>query len=281
MLFIFAEQRRVKVEFASERNGYKKQEVDTYIESLQKELLQWKNRCIKAEGDYFAIKEKQEEIRVNGENIAIALTAAIEKAKQIEASSKNVYKLKIQQISILYDRWEMLLNEMTNKYPDLEDSHNIKTMLNDFKKSIENVLRQDIQNDNSAISSDNDTMRVLLAKMSNYSVETKDPKVKKMERKPVSKDLKNGQTELNRIEEKSMIKPISSLELGKNEKFETLADKFLTQEDDSSSKYTNFLSKNNNDYPSPNESGFDLKEAVNPKENLDEIMKSFDFFKHD
>ena len=149
-----------------------------------------------------------------------------------------MYKLKIQQISILYDRWEMLLNEMTNKYPDLEDSHNIKTMLNDFKKSIENFLKQDIQNDNSAISSDNDTMRVLLAKMSKYSGETKDPKVKKMERKPVSKDLKNGQTELNRIEEKSMIKPISSLELGKNEKFETLADKFLTQEDDSSSKYT-------------------------------------------
>ena len=281
MLFIFAEQRRVKVEFASERNGYKKQEVDTYIESLQKELLQWKNRCLKAESDYFSIKEKQEEIRVNGENIAIALTAAIEKAKQIEVSSKNVYKLKIQQISILYDRWEMLLNEMINKYPDLEDSHNIKTMLNDFKKSIENVLRQDIQNDNSAISSDNDTMRILLAKMSNYSAETKEPKVKKIERKPVSRDLKNGQTELNRIEEKSMIKPISSLELDKNENFETLADKFLTQEDDSSIKYTNFLSKNSDGCRDSNENGFDLREAVNPKENLDEIMKSFDFFKHD
>lgn len=269
------------MEFATERNGFKKQEVDDYIQSLQKELLQWKNRCIKAEADYFSLKEKQEEIRVNGENIAIALTAAIEKAKQIEASSKNVYKLKIQQISILYDRWEMLLNEMTEKYPDLEDSHNIKSMLNDFKKSIENVLSQDIKNDTASIKSDNDTMRVLLAKMSNYASETKDPKTKKIERKPVAKDLKNCQTELSRIEEKSMIKPISSLELAKNDKYETLADKFLTEKDDSLIQYTNFLSKNKNDYPSPNESGFDLKEAVNPKENLDEIMKSFDFFNED
>lgn len=34
-------------------------------------------------------------------------------------------------------------------------------------------------------------------------------------------------------------------------------------------------------YPEPNESGFDLKEALNPKEDLDEIMKSFDFFDED
>ena len=269
------------MEFSTERNGYKRQEVDSYIESLQKELAGWKNRTLKAEADYFKLKEKQEEIRVNGENIAIALTAAIEKAKQIEASSKNVYKLKIQQISILYDRWEMLLNEMTSRYPDLEDSHNVKVMLNDFKKAIENVLKQDIQNDiNSAVKSDNDTMRLLLAKMSNYSTEEV-KKVKKIERKPLSRDIKSGQTELNRIEEKSMIKPISSIQLHKDDNYETLADKFLTEQDDSDGLYKNFLSKSkgqSSDYPSPNESGFDLKEAVNPKQDLDEIMKSFDFF---
>ena len=30
-------------------------------------------------------------------------------------------------------------------------------------------------------------------------------------------------------------------------------------------------------FPTPNESGFDLKEAVNPKEDLSEIMKAFNF----
>lgn len=34
-------------------------------------------------------------------------------------------------------------------------------------------------------------------------------------------------------------------------------------------------------FPEPNESGFDLKEALNPKEDLDEIMKSFNFSDED
>ena len=34
-------------------------------------------------------------------------------------------------------------------------------------------------------------------------------------------------------------------------------------------------------YPTPNESGFDLKEAVNPKDDLEEIMKAFDFYNDD
>ena len=268
------------MEFSTEKNGYKKQDVNLYIESLQKEISSWKNRCLKAEADYFSLKEKQEEIRENGQNIAIALTAAIEKAKQIEASSKNVYNLKIQQISILYDRWEMLLNEVMSRYPDLEDSHNIKVMLKDFKKAIENVVKQDMQLDiNAPVKSDNDTMRLLLAKMQNYSSDDKEIKIRKIERKPVGKDIKLAQTELNRLEEKSMIKPISSMELKQGERYETLADKFLTHQDESEIKYKNFLSKDkDNEKLEVNESGFDLKEAVNPKEDLDEIMKSFDFF---
>ena len=267
--------------FDNEKNGYKKQQVDLHIDNLQKEITSWRSRALKAEAEYFSLKEKQEEIRENGENIAIALTAAIEKAKQIEASSKNVYNLKIQQISILYDRWEMLLNEMISRYPDLEDSHNIKTMLKDFKKAIENVVKQDAQDDiDYSTKSDNDTMRILLAKMSKYSNDDKELKVKKIERKSLPKDLKTGQTELARLEEKSMIKPISSMELNHDEKFETLADKFLTTKDEGDIQYKNFLSKSDEtNEMTVNESGFDLKEAVNPKDDLDEIMKSFDFFK--
>ena len=74
------------MEFASERNGYKKQEVDTYIESLQKELLQWKNRCIKAEGDYFAIKEKQEELMVK--ILLLHLLLLLKKQSKLKPAAK-------------------------------------------------------------------------------------------------------------------------------------------------------------------------------------------------
>lgn len=268
------------MQFQNEKNGYKKTEVEEYVASLNKELAQWKNRCLKAESEYFKLQSKQDEIKKNGENIAIALTAAIEKAKQIENSSKNVYKLKIQQISLLYNRWEMLLNEMISKHPNLEDSHNIKTMLDDFKKAIENVLRQDydIEQNNT-----NDPMRALLSKMANYSKSTDTKKVRKIERNLVAKDIHSGQTELNRLEEKSsLIKPITTLELTKDDEYETLADKFLTEEfEGDSNLYSNFLTKKGeveDDYPYPNDSGFDLKEAVNPKDDLSEIMKSFDFY---
>jgi len=62
------------------------------------------------------------------------------------------------------------------------------------------------------------------------------------------------------------------------EKDENIVDKFLNSndvklKDDAFTK--NIMPKN---YIIPNESGFDLEEALNPKEDLEEIMKAFDFF---
>lgn len=106
-------------------------------------------------------------------------------------------------------------------------------------------------------------------------------KVKKIERNHPTFDLK-GQTELQKIEEKAeLIKPITNLKLYENDNYETLADKYLTEGEDEDSAYANFITKKNLGYPTPNESGFDLKEAVNPKQDLDEIMKAFDFFNAD
>ena len=46
----------------------------------------------------------------------------------------------------------------------------------------------------------------------------------------------------------------------------------------SAPKKNNSVITANLTYPTPNESGFDLKAAVNPKDDLSEIMKAFDFF---
>ena len=56
------------------------------------------------------------------------------------------------------------------------------------------------------------------------------------------------------------------------------ADKYLNDEKEleKSAYAENFLKKSK--YPKPNESGFDLEDALNPKEDLEEIMKAFDFF---
>lgn len=79
--------------------------------------------------------------------------------------------------------------------------------------------------------------------------------------------------------------------VGTSKKNESLADKFLNSDDEIKlNAYSkNFAKKKLErsnpfmfiEYPEPNETGFDLKDALNPKEDLDEIMKSFDFFEDD
>lgn len=273
------------MQFQITKNGYDKEQVDAKISSINLELATWKERALRSEADYIKIKERENEIKKSGENVALALTAAIEKAKQIETSSKNVYKLKIQQLSILYDRWEMVLNELLQKYPKLEDSHNIKKMLEDFKQTIENVVNQNFEQvqEVESTSSGNDSMRMLLSKMSKSkrTVSAQPRRLGKIETNPLPQDLKTGKTELFSLEEKAvMIKPITTMKLEKNETYETLADKFLTEDVKDDARYANFMSKaiGQEGLETPNESGFDLKEAVNPKDDLDEIMKSFDFF---
>lgn len=124
------------MQFQIVKNGYDKQQVDNQVDVLTSEMQKWKERALKAETEYIKLKEKENDIKKNGENIALALTAAIEKAKQIETSSKNVYKLKIQQLSILYDRWENMLNEIMAKNPQLEDSLNIKKLVADLREAL-------------------------------------------------------------------------------------------------------------------------------------------------
>ncbi|MBQ3494306.1 MAG: hypothetical protein IJA69_02715 [Clostridia bacterium] len=267
-------------QFSVVKNGYDKKEVDTHIEALNAELeiQKGKNRALSKElQDY---KAKDRDIKAKGENISIALTAAVEKAKQIEKSSKNVYKLKIQQLGLLYNRWEKLLAAMLEKYPGIDEVDNVKALLADFKSSLKSTLKDDfnLSGITSPVQTDNDTIRLLLAKLNNMNTKAQQVKKEKVERKHLSKDMLDGQTELERIEEKApLIKPIYDSTIKGDEEYETLADKFLTEKA-ADNAYANIITSKVKTIPEVNETGFDLKEAINPKQDLDEIMKAFDFF---
>ena len=89
--------------------------------------------------------------------------------------------------------------------------------------------------------------------------------------------MQQKQSELNKLEEKSaMIKPIYQSKIAEGEKYDSLLDKFLSEDATLDSAYANKITKH--EKLQKNETGFDLKEAINPKEDLEEIMKSFDFF---
>lgn len=271
-------------DFQSARNGYNKEEVTEYINELEEKIRVDEEKIDNLEKSLAIYKNKEKDIKEKGENISIALTAAVEKAKQIEKSSKNVYNLKIEELEILYSRWEKVLNEIIKKYPNLDELDNVKQLLVNFKSNLKSNLKEDFKFVNStSVSQDGDPMRALLGKMNTYLdkqvTEKKEVKVKTRVRKQLSNDMLQKQSELNKLEEKSsMIKPIYEARIENGEKYESLLDKFLTEDAVPDSVYANKLTAKTGIMPDANESGFDLKEAVNPKESLETIMKSFDFF---
>lgn len=269
------------INFSVAKNGYNKKEVELYIKDLLTKVDDLEQKNQKLENELKSYQSQKNEIKEKNESISIALTAAVEKAKQIEKSSNNVYKLKIQQLNLLYSKWEKLLDEIIDKYPQIEQVENVQQLLTKFKDDIKNTLKDDFKlcSITSPVKTDNDTIRLLLKKLNTYS---KDEPVKtvKVERKQLSKDMLTSQTELNRIEDKaSLIKPICNTSL--NEKMtdgEDLADKFLEDDSIENNAYANIITSKVGAIPEVNETGFDLKEAINPKDDLDEIMKAFDFF---
>lgn len=266
--------------FDTARNGYEKKQVDLYINDMVAKLNFLNTENGKLKNQIQVLQNNEKQVNDKNESISIALTAAVEKAKQIEKSSENVYKLKIQQLNLLYEKWERLLNEIIDKNPQLENSYNVKELLDDFRNGIKSTLKEDFKMvSTTAVQTDNDTIRLLLGKLASRQ---KEQKMAKLERRQLPKDMLSSETELKRIEDKSpLIKPICNAKFDKNDKFEDLADKFLTEKVDESSAYSNIITSKASAIPDVNESGFDLKEAINPKDDLDEIMKAFDFFKQD
>lgn len=272
------------INFSSAKNGYNKKEVDLYVQDLTEKNQELEQKLQKLESELKLFQLQKKEITEKNNNISLALTAAVEKAKQIENSSNNVYKLKIQQLNLLYARWETLLDEILTKYPQIENVENVKQLLSQFKNNIKTTLKDDYKlcNITSPVKTENDTIRLLLGKLNSYNRETP-TKTVKVERKQLSKDMQTSQTELSRLEDKaSIIKPIcDNAKIKVDDSEENLADKFLADDSLENNAYSNIITSKTSAIPEVNETGFDLKEAINPKEDLDEIMKAFDFFDSD
>ena len=268
--------------FSKQKNGYDPIEVDKYLKKLEsenKEVVDEKNRQIEE------LKMQIAKLQTSSNSIALALTAAVDKAKEIEESSKNIYKLKIEQMNILYMKWEMLLNEMTKKYPMIKIS-GVRDDVESLKLSIQKALKDEFNVEIMKTNPATDPIRSLLDKLTGRKNEIKKQKeientsfIDESDNKLVierkSKVKSSDKTELYKLEEKSpKIKPIVNMNLEKDDKYENLVDKFLNSDNIETESGTFNFSSNKKD-----NNGFDLEDCVNPKDDLEVIMKSFDFFK--
>ena len=284
------------------KNGYDQKEIDEYLAKLNDDFDQkfydQKMRINDLKRELAKVEEQLASYKQKNSNISDALVVAVETAKQIENSSKNIYDLEIKRVRSLYDKWKNFLDELMKKYPELRAKYDTKLLLEVFSKDIDKILKQNqksieqkevvASNVNDAVGANTVGLRMLINKMSNVNR----PVMPAMQQDvtpaetPIIRNVKPSEETLAKYQLDNMIddeqkrlyndkiKPISKMKLAGDENYENLVDKFLTSDDEdySTNAYSKILlEKQKNE-------GFDLREAVTPTENLDEIMKSFSFY---
>lgn len=215
--------------FQEEYNGYKKSEVDSFIQqiktSYEAKLMAEKLKVLDAEKKVLDIKNERQQIESKEKNIMNALNV-IEKQKRFqEEGSKKIY-------SLVASKLELLINELELKYPQFKHEKGFVELLNEFKKVV-STFKLEISSGSSItnpVNSENDSMRVLLNKMQEYR--------RGQESAPKEVHIKTTQKPATASQQQTK-EPITNNE---------------------------------------SESGFNLEEALNPTDDLEEIMKAFDFY---
>ena len=237
--------------FDIQENGYDKKSVDEYISKLKNEIMQQKLSILEREQRYLDYKEKSDELENREKNLYKAVKALQDAQKIREEGTKTLYTLRLEQISLLYKKAENLINNIYMRHPEIEGDSIVKGLFLDFQNSLDNTKKGDAFPNvmGTPISSENDSMRILLSKMQDYRMIKDKPREVRFER--------------NQTETKLQIKPVCA------ESKMTDVDDFLNAQPDEN----RYFKKVELDT-----SGFNLEEAVNPKDDLETIMKAFDFF---
>lgn len=280
------------------KKGYSQLEVDSYIERLKND---YESRLAEQKDRIFYLKDQLDKITMSSDNeLVSSLVSAVEKAKLIENSSKNIYELETKKLSLLYTKMENLLKD-ENIYNDRSVKQELLLLIQDCRKSLQNNIS--MQDQNIRESTLGDPVKRLLSKMIDFNkISTNASGQVKLANQDKAKQkiiLENApKRELPTKQPSTSTPKVVNIKRQDTKEQKTTGefDKFLSEDShinganfenimfSKSSKQkqnsTYVLGGNIGDY-TPNESGFDLKEAINPKEDLDEIMKAFDFYNDD
>ena len=231
---------------------YTREEVDAVVNSLnaqhEKTLMEERLKLLEAEKKIMAFKQKYDEVEVREKNIVSALQSF---KKLQNEGNRNIEFLKGEQLKMIYLNLQSFLQELSGRYPGILLSESYKKL----SSEIETVLaKTEAKREEVIAGTESDPMRLLLLKMQDKRIANAMPKEVRVERS---------------VERPSQIRPVCEMELGENDNFDSLVDKFLNTRPEE--PRVNMIQS----------SGFDLKEAVSPTQDLSEIMKAFDFYNPD
>ncbi len=283
--------------FDIERKGYNKKEVDEYIMGLKNQyddmLEKLKQESMQAQAELMQCKMELETYHNKDDQISNALVVAVETAKEIESSAKTIYELEIKRVKVLYKKWKNILNEIKALYPNIKSTSGISILFNEFEDALNKILSKETEL-SSMPSNVNKTAekiyaKTLLSRMwGNNQVAGVKPnevsEVPTIKRKDV-KDRAN--LDVQPKEAKEPAKDVNADNEGDFEKFlKSEFDDFdnfqykKTHKDakvspNSKSSYLTALEQSINKQACSDDDKFDMLEALKPKEDLMDIMKSF------
>ena len=242
--------------FSNEFNGYNKKEVENFISSFkaeyEKKLMEERLKVLEAERKMLEMKNKSIDIDRKQNKIMDALASY--KKMQAEGS-RNIEVLLGQQLKVIYVHLQNLLDSLEDKYPEIIYDKNFKTITKDMESILEKTQSRK-NNELIGAGTENDSMRILLSKMQEKKVDK--PREVQIERVSFDKTERGP----------SQIRPVCDMQLDEDDDYTNLVDKFLNTAPEEEIK----------EHIQIQSSGFDLKEAINPKQDLSEIMKAFDFY---
>lgn len=258
--------------FDINKKGYDPEQVDTFINKLslkyEEKLSEQKDRVFSLKNELSILEERLNSYREKDKQISQALMFAVEKAEEIEGNASKLYDLEIKRLRLLYKDWDDTLDALLNADLPRELGEKVINLKNTIGKVLEqnnkmgsNMIRKDLHKN-----SDN-YIKNLLNKM-DYAINEKPKASAKSVASHMSQETEKENTRIINLGDK--LKSVKASGSG------SMAENYLNSEEETPSLYARNLTRGKP--PKKQESGFDLEDALNPKEDLDEIMKSFDFF---
>ena len=247
--------------FDLEKRGYNKNQVNEFIAKTDKVMSSLRTKNVELEREASMLQTEVEMLK----NEKLKAEEKTILALQNESNNKKLYDLEMSRLDSLISIWEDTLKKIRQKYGVISS---VEEKALEFKNELQEKTQKviDITFRNSQRNTEDKIYhKQLLSKISGQL-----NSVSNSEQESSYEIEKNE--ELRRLDE-SLMKSQKSRD-GKKD-YSKLLNKYLSDdesvEEEDKSAVANY-------FPEPNESGFDLKEAVNPKASLDEIMEDFDFF---
>ena len=257
--------------FDINKKGYDVEQVDNFINKLtlkyEEKLSEQKDRVFSLKNELAVLNERLETYRDKDKQISQALVYAVEKAEQIEGNASKLYDLEVNRLRLLYRQWQ----DIIKKIPLEDASSELSNELTIFTQTVSEVLEQNARIGGNMIRKDlhknsNNYIRNLLNRM-DYAINSKP--------KQTSKSVLNNMSTETEKENARTIDLSGKLDKIKVKGSGNMADNYLNSDEEAPSVFSRTITRKTQ---KKQEEGFDLEEALNPKEDLDEIMRAFDFF---